>query len=57
MIIIIVGIMINSTLAITVVRLVVQDNDVLEAHQFGHHALEQLPFGFESLEIRATAFE
>ena len=46
------------------VRLVVEDEDVLHAHQVGHDALDHLAFGFErvqlvaraALEQRATAF-
>ena len=34
-------------LAVAVVRLVVEDQDVLHAHQVGHDALEHLAFGLQ----------
>ena len=33
--------------AVAVMRLVVQDQDVFHAHQFGHHPPEHLPVGFQ----------
>ena len=44
-------------LAVAVMRLVVEDQDVLHAHQVGHDALEHLAFGFEGLEFVAAALE
>jgi hypothetical protein len=38
-----------------VVRLVVDDEDVLHAHQVGHHPLEHLAFGFERVQLFAAA--
>jgi hypothetical protein len=37
-----------------VVRLVVDDEDVLHAHQVGHHPLQHLAFGFERVEFLAV---
>jgi hypothetical protein len=34
-----------------VVRLVVEDEDVLHAHQLGHDALEHLAFGLQRLQL------
>jgi hypothetical protein len=42
-------------LAVAVMRFVVDDEDVLHAHQVGHHALEHLAFGFERLGFFAAA--
>ena len=44
-------------LAVAVVRLVVEDEDVLHAHQVGHHALEHLAFGFQRVQFLACALE
>ena len=41
-------------LAVAVVRLVVDDEDVLHAHQVGHHALEHLAFGFQRVQLLAA---
>ena len=41
-------------LAVAVVRLVVEDDDVLHAHQLGHDALEHLAFGFQRVELLAA---
>ena len=35
-------------------RLVVEHEDVLHAHQLGHHALEHLAFGFQRLQLVAV---
>jgi hypothetical protein len=42
-------------LPITVVRLVVDDEDVLHAHQPWHHPLEHLAFGLLRVELLAAA--
>ena len=42
-------------LAVAVVRLVVDDEDVLHAHQVGHDALEHLAFGLQRVEFLAAA--
>ncbi len=42
-------------LPIAVVRLVVDDEDVLHAHQVGHHALDHLAFGFQRVQFLAGA--
>ena len=42
-------------LPVAVVRLVVDDEDVLHAHQVGHHPLEHLAFGFLRVEFFAAA--
>jgi hypothetical protein len=39
------------------VRLIVQDKNVLEAHEFRHYPLDHLAFGFESLQRFATALK
>ena len=39
------------------VRLVVEYEHVLEAHQLGHHALEHLAFGFERVQFFAASFQ
>ena len=39
------------------VRLVVEHEDVLHAHQVGHDALEHLPFGFQGVQLLAAALE
>ena len=44
-------------LAVAVVRLVVEDEDVLHAHQVGHDALEHLAFGFQRVQLVAAALE
>ena len=41
-------------LAVAVVRLVVEDEDVLHAHQVGHDALEHLAFGFQRVQFVAV---
>ena len=41
--------------AVAVVRLVVEDEDVLHAHQLGHDPLEHLAFGLERVERLARA--
>ena len=38
-------------------RLVVEDEDVLHAHQVGHHPLEHLAFGFERVQFFAAPLE
>ena len=43
--------------AVAVVGLVVDDQDVLEAHEVGHDALEHLAFGLGRLKVGAPAFE
>jgi hypothetical protein len=40
-----------------VVRLVVEDEDVLHRHQFRHDALEHLPVGLERVELGGAALE
>ena len=42
-------------LAVAVMRLVVEDEDVLHAHQVGHDALEHLAFGFQRVQLLAAA--
>ena len=42
-------------LAVAVVRLVVEDEDVLHAHQVGHDALEHLAFGLQRVQFLAGA--
>lgn len=42
-------------LAVAVMRLVVQDEDVLHAHQLGHDALDHLPFGLQRVGLGAGA--
>ena len=42
-------------LAVAVVRLVVDDQDVLHAHQVGHHPLEHLAFGLLRVQFIARA--
>ena len=42
-------------LAVAVVRLVVEHEDVLHAHQLGHDALEHLAFGLERVELVARS--
>ena len=42
-----IGILVRGLLAVAVVRLVVQDQDVLHPHQLRHHPPEHLPFAFE----------
>ena len=39
--------------AVAVVRLVVEDEDVLHTHQVGHDPLEHLAFGFERVQFLA----
>ena len=41
-------------LAVAVVRLVVEDEDVLHAHQVGHDALDHLAFGFQRVQFLAV---
>ena len=43
--------------AVAVMRLVVEHQDVLQAHQVGHHPLDHLPFGFERVQLLAAALE
>ena len=43
--------------AVAVMRLVVEHQDVLHAHQVGHHPLEHLPFGFQRVQFLAAALE
>ena len=38
-------------------RLVVEDEDVLHAHQIGHDALQHLPFGFERVQFVAATLK
>ena len=44
-------------LAVAVVRLVVEHEDVLQAHQVGHDPLEHLAFGFQRVQLLAVALE
>ena len=44
----------SGLLPVAVMRLVVQDEDVLHAHQIGHHPLEHLSFGFEGIQFLAA---
>ena len=39
------------------VGFVVQHKDIFHAHQVGHHPLEHLPFGFESVQLFAAPLE
>ena len=50
-------VLVGRLLAVAVVRLVVEDEDVLHAHQVGHDALEHLAFGLERVELLAAALE
>jgi hypothetical protein len=45
----------SGLLAVAVVGLVVDDHDVLHAHEVGHDALEHLAFGFQGVEFLAAA--
>ena len=47
----------DRLLAVAVVRLVVEDEDVLHAHQVGHDALDHLAFGLQRVERRRRAPE
>ena len=47
----------SGLLAVAVVGFVVEDQDVLQAHQVGHDALEHLAFGFERVQFFAAALE
>ena len=47
----------SRLLAIAVVGLVVQRQNVLQAHQVGHDALEHLPFSFQGVQAFATTLE
>jgi hypothetical protein len=40
-----------------VVRLVVEHEDVLQAHQVGHDPLDHLAFGFQRVQFFAAALE
>ena len=42
-------------LAVAMVRLVVEHQDVLDAHQVRHDTLEHLPFGFSGVQLVAGA--
>lgn len=47
-----------SALPVTVMRLVVDDHDVFDAHQPGHHAQEHLAFGLDGAErLAGTALQ
>ncbi len=48
---VVVLVVVGRLLAVAVVRLVVEDEDVPEPHQLGHDALEHLPLGLERLQI------
>src|ERR1035438_1965036 len=43
--------------AVTVMRLVIEDQDVLQAHQAGHHTLNHLAFSFQRIQRFAAALE
>ena len=43
--------------AVAVMGLVVEDKDVLHAHQVGHDPLDHLPFGFQRVQLLAAALE
>jgi hypothetical protein len=44
-------------LTVAVVRLIVQHDDALQAHQVGHDPLHHLPFGFQRVQLRTAALE
>ena len=44
-------------LAVAMVRFVVDDQDVLQAHEFRHHPLQHLPLGFERVQRLTSALE
>jgi hypothetical protein len=46
---------VTGLLAVAMVRLVVEHQDIFHAHEVGHHALEHLAVGFQGLEVRARA--
>ena len=48
---------IGDALAVAVMRLVIQDDDVLQAHQLRHDPLEHLAFALGGAEVRAAALE
>ena len=43
--------------AVTVMSLVIEHEDVLQAHQAGHHSLDHLSFGFQRVQFFAAALE
>ena len=47
----------DRLLAVAVVRLVVEDEDVLHAHQVGHDALDHLALGLERVQRLAAALQ
>ena len=47
-------VLVARLLAVAVVRLVVEDEDVLHAHEVGHHPLEHLAFGFQGVQLFAA---
>ena len=50
-------VLVARLLAVAVVGFVVEDEDVLQAHQVGHHPLEHLAFGFERVQRLAATLE
>ena len=44
-------------LAVTVMRLVIEHEDVLQAHQAGHHPLDHLSFGFQRIQLLPATLE
>ncbi len=52
---VVVIILVGRLLPVAMVRLVVQDEDVLQPHQLGHHALEHLALGLEGVQLIADA--
>jgi len=44
-------------LPIAVVGFIVQDQDILQTHQFRHHALNHLPLGFKGIQLLAAPLQ
>ena len=40
-----------------VMRFVIENQDILQAHQAGHHSLDHLSFGFQRVQLIATALQ
>ena len=47
----------SGILAVAVVRLVIQHQNVLHAHEFRHDTLEHLPFGFQGLQYAVASLK
>ena len=48
---------ISGLFSIAVMRLIIEHEDVLQAHQVGHDPLDHLPFGFQCVQLLAAALE